>query len=285
MQAIRCDQIGRYPLEAIRKLRKVPIEVVRDKEVLSEAFAAAVIRHISEANRTAKPLTLIMPVGPTGQWRKILETAIRDKVDLSGVAIIQMDEYLTRDASGRLTADHPFSFTGFIRDNFASEAAARCGFVPGNWIIPDPHRPEAVSRAIEARGGVDVAFAGIGLNGHLAFNEPPEPGSAETDESFSEISTRIVRISNFTRAVNSIFGTGGDLSGVPDFAVTIGMKQILAAECVHVFLDWHWQRFVFRRTLLGAVSKDFPASLLQKHGNVRFTITEEVAAIHPPLPE
>jgi glucosamine-6-phosphate deaminase len=285
MNKIPHNKIGRYALEEIRKLQNIPIEVVEDKESLSDVFAAVVIGHITKANQAARPLTLIMPVGPTGQWEKILKTAIHDKINLSRLSIIQMDEYLTDDASGKLAIDNPFSFTRFVQDNFAAAASAQCGFKPENWIIPDPRRPELVSQAIEERGGVDVAFAGIGLNGHLAFNEPPEPGSAETDASFPEISTRIVRISSFTKATNSIFGTGGDLGSVPDFAVTIGMKQILEAKCVHVFLDWHWQRFVFRRTLLGAVSKDFPASFLQRHKNVHFTVTEEVAAIHPLIPE
>ena len=55
--------------------------------------------------------------------------------------------------------------------------------------------------------------------------------------------------------------------------MSIGMKQILGAKRVHVFLDWHWQRFPLRRTLLGAVGRAFPASLIQNHEDVRFTIT------------
>jgi glucosamine-6-phosphate deaminase len=142
-----------------------------------------------------------------------------------------------------------------------------------------------VERVIEHRGGVDVAFAGIGLNGHIAFNEPPLPSESWTEESFAASSTRIIKVAETTEATNSIFGTGGDLGQVADYAVTIGMKQILNARQVHVFLDWPWQRFVFRRTLLGPVSRFFPASLLQRHKNVRFSITEEVAQVHALMPE
>jgi glucosamine-6-phosphate deaminase len=196
-----------------------------------------------------------------------------------------MDEYLTADGSSRVPVDAPLSFTGFVRDNFASEAISKCGFKKENWIVPDPHNPIAVECAIKDRGCVDVAFAGIGLNGHIAFNEPPGSGNVYTDESFASAGTRIVRVSEFTKATNSIFGTGGDTGSILDFAVTIGMKQILGAKCVHAFLDWPWQRYVLRRTLLGPAGKDFPASYLQQHKNVRFTITEEVATVHTLIPE
>jgi len=112
----------------------------------------------------------------------------------------------------------------------------------------------AVDRAIRRWGGVDVAFAGIGLNGHVACNEPPAASECWTDESFARSPTRVVKLAETTKATNSIFGTGGDLGRVPDFAVTIGMKEILGARRVHVFLDWRWQRFVFRRALLGPVA-------------------------------
>jgi len=106
-----------------------------------------------------------------------------------------------------------------------------------------------------------------------------------TDESFANSPTRIVKLAETTKATNSIFGTGGDLGRVPDFAVTIGMKEILSARRIHVFLDWHWQRFVLRRTLLGPVSRTFPASFLQTHKDVRFTVTQEIATPHSLVPE
>ena len=279
------EELGHYSIDQLQKTRKVPIDVVKDKEELSDSFSRTIIGHVLQANRDKRGLTIIMPVGPTGQWKKLLNVAKQKSIDLSNLAIIQMDEYLSQDGSGRLDANDPFSFVGFVRDNFATEAAHTCGFKKENWIVPDPRDPDAVARTIERRGAVDVAFAGIGLNGHIAFNEPPEPGTADTNESFAVSPTRVVRVSQFTKATNSIFGTGGDLGRVPDFAVTIGMKQILEAKSVHVFLDWHWQRYVLRRALMGPVGRDFPASYLQKHENVRFTITEEVAMVHPLKPE
>ncbi|MFH0939143.1 MAG: hypothetical protein V1899_07680 [Planctomycetota bacterium] len=170
-------------------------------------------------------------------------------------------------------------------EDFRIESNTQVRIPKKNWIVPDPADPENVDRAIKHWGGVDIAFAGIGLNGHIAFNEPPLASETWTDESFAGSSTRVIRVAEITKATNSIFGTGGNLGQVPDQAVTIGMKQILGAKRIHVFLDWHWQRFPMRRTLLGPVSRLFPASLIQTHRDIRFTITEEVACVHQSLPE
>ena len=108
---------------------------------------------------------------------------------------------------------------------------------------------------------------------------------AWTDATFARSSTRIVKLAETTKATNSIFGTGGDIGQAPDYAVSIGMGEILGARRVHVFLDWLWQRFPFRRTLLGPVDRSFPASFVQNHRDVRFTVTEEVAQVHRSAPE
>ena len=278
------DNVGRLTLAEVRRRTGVPIEAVADKEALAECFARTVLDHVRKANARRKRLVIIMPVGPTGQWRLMADMAAKQRLTLSRLSIIQMDEYLTCD-SRRIAASHPFSFTGFVWKNFARKAIRECGFRKDNWIVPDPADTEAVDRAIGRWGGVDVAFAGIGLNGHVAFNEAPSASESWTEESFARSSTRIIKVAETTKATNSIFGTGGDLGQVADYAVTIGMKQILSARCVHVFLDWPWQRFAFRRALLGSVSRFFPASLLQRHRNVRFTITEEVAQVHNLEPE
>ena len=274
-----------YPIDELRQISGMPIEVAVDREVLASAFTEHVLEHVRAANRQGRRTVIIMPVGPTGQWRLAAQIAKRDGIDLSGLCIISMDEYLAPDAVHALPETDPFSFAGFIRRNFADEAAASCGFQMENWVAPDPSDTDKVDRKIAEWGGVDVAFAGIGLNGHLAFNEPPSPNDHWSEEAFADSPVRVQKIADTTKATNSIFGTGGDLGKVPDYAVTIGMRQILGARQVHVLLDWPWQCNVLRRALLGPVTMYFPASLLQSHSDVRFTVTAEVAAVHEIAPE
>ena len=285
MKSLPPEKIASSTLTQLRRRTGVPIDVVADREALAVQFARTILQRVHSAGKRKKRVVIIMPVGPTGQWRQMADIAVAEKIDLSRLSIVSMDEYLTPDASRNVPTSDPFSFTDFIKGQFAQKAIRKCGFKKQNWIVPNPKDTSAVEATIERWGGVDVAFAGIGLNGHIAFNEPPAPSECWTDESFAKSPTRIVKLAETTKATNSIFGTGGDLGRVPDFAVTIGMKEILSARGVHVFLDWHWQRFVLRRTLLGSVSRSFPASFLQTHKDVRFTITQEVATPHSLVPE
>jgi len=285
MKAVPIENIGACTLEQVRQDTRIPIQVVEDRQALAVSFAQTVLSYVRRANKRRRRVVTIMPVGPTGQWRLMADIAAREKVNLSRLSIISMDEYLAADGAHCVPRSDPLSFTGFIQDNFARKAIRRCGFQEKNWIVPDPQDMGAVDRAIRRWHGVDVCFAGIGLNGHIAFNEPPGLNDPWTDESFADSPTRVVRLAATTKATNSIFGTGGDLARVPDSAVTLGMKQILGARRIHVFLDWPWQRYPFRRSILGPVSRFFPASLVQTHGHVRFTVTRDVAVAHPLVPE
>lgn len=276
--------IASHTLDEIRRASSVPIDVVADKDALATAFALDVLHHVTAKNRQGERAVVILPVGPTGQWAKIAEFAERDGIDLAGLRIVTMDEYLLPDASAVVPETHPLSFAAFIRRNFLEKAEA-CGFRQEQWVAPDPADTKNVARMIADWGGVDIAYAGIGLNGHLAFNEPPAPDEDWTEETFANSQTRVQRIAETTKTTNSIFGTGGDLTKVPDYAVTIGMRQVLGAKQVHVFLDWPWQCNVLRRALLGPATMRFPASLLQNHPDVRFSVTADVAAVHEMVPE
>ena len=253
--------INSLTVDEIRSRSSIGIEVVKDKDALAQTFASAVIGFVKEQNAQSKPSVIIMPVGPTGQWKLMVDIAIAENIDLTGLHIVSMDEYLLPCGTRAVPEDNPFSFKAFIRNSFARRAAEKCGFKLDNWVLPDPSDVENIQRKIDQWGGVDIAFGGVGLNGHVAFNEAPTPSESWTEETFRQSSTRVLKISDVTKATNSIFGTGGDMKLLPDYAVTIGMKQMLEARAVHLVLDWPWQRNVFRRAILGPASMQFPVSM------------------------
>ena len=105
-------------------------------------------------------------------------------------------------------------------------------------VFPDPNDLGRIPALIEELGGVDIAFGGIGITGHLAFNEPqPEL----TAEQFAQLPTRVLDIHPETRATNCVGDLGGALEDMPRKCVTIGMKEILGARKLRlgVFRDWH----------------------------------------------
>ena len=129
-------------------------------------------------------------------------------------------------------------------------------------FFPDPKDPGRIDRKIEELGGVDICFGGIGINGHLAFNEAQDELTAEE---FAQLPTRVLTISRETRTSNAIGDLNGAIDAMPRKCVTIGIKQILGARKLRlgVFRDWH--RSVVRQAAYGDVTAHFPASLAQNH--------------------
>jgi glucosamine-6-phosphate deaminase len=153
---------------------------------------------------------------------------------------------------------------------------------PGQRVFPHPADPDAVPRLIAAQGGVDVCFAGVGVTGHLAFNEPPEPGEAVSLAEFCSRPTRVVRLSRETIVVAAVNAARGNLDRIPPLAVTVGMREILASRRVRVYMNREWQAAVVRKLLHGPMAPDVPASLLQGHPDVRLVVAELVTELPEP---
>jgi len=78
---------------------------------------------------------------------------------------------------------------------------------------------------IETLGGVDMCLGGLGINGHVAFNEPAETDDTITVEEFAALPTRVLPISRETKTINAYGYQRGDLRGMPEWCITIGMKH------------------------------------------------------------
>ena len=141
-------------------------------------------------------------------------------------------------------------------------------------IFPDPNNITYIPELIEQLGGVDICFGGIGINGHVAFNESQDELSPEE---FLQLKTRVLTISPETRAVNSIGDLNGALDDMPKYCVTIGINEISNARKIRLgcFRDWH--RSVVRHAAYGEKSAHFPVSLLQDHKDITIRMTEFVA--------
>ncbi|MFP4444157.1 MAG: hypothetical protein ACLFST_13635, partial [Spirochaetia bacterium] len=129
-------------------------------------------------------------------------------------------------------------------------------------------------KMIADMGGADYCHSGPGWTGHLAFIEPDAPEfKAATLEEWKKMSSRIVTLSPFTLAQNSLhgfFGKSGDIAAVPPKAATIGPAEVIAAKyridvhalCVHGTAT-SWQRLITRLVLHGPVTPLVPESILQ----------------------
>lgn len=265
---IRPEELGRG--------QSVAAHVVRDAAALAEEMAADIADEIRTAAEAGRPSTLIVPVGPVDEFPVLARRLNAERLSCRHVAFINMDEYLD-DADYWLPVDHPLSFRGFMQRAFYDLLDPTLAPAAENRVFPDPRRPEAIGQLIDERGGVDCCFGGIGMNGHLAFNEPPEPGETMTVEQFASLGTRVLSLARETRTINAVT-VGGELGLIPRRAVTVGMREILAARRLRFYCNRSWQRSVVRRALHGPLTAECPASLLRLHADVRLIITAEVAA-------
>ncbi len=248
-----------------------------DMEGVADDMARVILDLIEAARSEGRGATLIVPVGPVDQFPVLAARINQRRCDCRDVVLINMDEYLTRDDQW-VPIDHPLSFRGFMNRKFYDLIDPALAPRPENRVFPDPSDPKKIQKLIDRRGGVDACFGGIGINGHIAFNEPPEPRVSMSVQEFAALPTRALSLSRETRTINSVT-VGGEISIVPNRAITVGMKEILASRRLRFYCNRPWQRAVVRRVLHGPLTSACPASLLRTHPDAELAVAEYVAEL------
>jgi len=263
------------PAERLGEGTPVRVQVCGDMADIARRMAEAMRGVIQQARRQQRAATLIIPVGPVDQFPILAETINQQRLDCREVMFINMDEYLTDDDRW-IEIDHPLSFRGYMNRKFYDLIEPKLAPCEENRVFPDPQNPRGIGELIEQRGGVDACFGGIGINGHMAFNEPPEPGETMSAAEFAALPTRVLNLSRETRTINSVT-VGGELAVIPRRAVTVGMQEILASRQVRFYCNRPWQSAVVRRVLHSPITAACPASLLRTHPDAELTIADYVA--------
>ncbi|MBK7744300.1 MAG: glucosamine-6-phosphate isomerase [Betaproteobacteria bacterium] len=258
-------------------------EVVADGEALTRHFAATMVAEFRAAkDRARAQVVFIVPVGPIGQFELLAQHCNETRLSLADLVLINMDEYLT-PGGDYVPLDDPLSFRAHMERALWSRLDPALAPPPAHRHFPDPRDPQATGRLIERCGGVDVAFGGVGITGHLAFNDPPEPGETVDEQSFANLPTRVVELNRETRTINAVTATRGNIDRIPRSAVTVGMKEILAATKIRLYLNRYWQCAIVRKMLHGPITAAVPASLVRRHPDVAVTMTAEVTQLPEPV--
>lgn len=255
----------------------VKVCVAGDMQDVARQMAGEMAAVVAAARAEGRRPTLIVPVGPVDQY-PLLARRINDRRDdWRDVMLINMDEYLDQRERW-VDFDHPLGFRGYMQRKFYDLIDPALAPRVENRVFPDPADCGVIQRRIAERGGVDACFGGIGINGHIAFNEPPEPDVTCGVEAFADLPTRVLDLSRETRTINSVT-VGGELSIVPRRAVTVGMREILASRRLRFYCNRPWQSAVVRRVLHGPITAACPASLLRMHADTTITVADFVAAL------
>src|SRR4029078_6044069 len=100
----------------------------------------------------------------------------REQTNGAHLVAVSMDEYLD-DRDQWIDISHPLSFRGFMKRTLFDRLQGRARIPDTNYHCPRADRPEETTRLIEAHGGADLCYGGMGITGHFAVNEPPEGGA------------------------------------------------------------------------------------------------------------
>ena len=240
---------------------RIPVVKMGDSGEVFYELALEMVSAIRANNAAGRRTVFICPVGPVGQYPIFVRLVNRERINLKNCWFFNMDEYLSEDGS-YIDESSPLSFRGFMARNVYGRIDPELLMPPEQRVFPDPADPGRVDRLIEELGGVDIAFGGIGINGHLAFNEAREDLTAGE---FAALGTRVVKLNPETRTANAIGDRGGAIDAMPTQAITIGIRQILSARKVRLGVFREWHRAVVRQAAYGPVTAHFPVSLLQNH--------------------
>jgi glucosamine-6-phosphate deaminase len=221
------------------------------KSALGEAAAAMGAQAIREAIAAKGQAHIIIATGAS-QF-EMLESLVRQPdIDWSKVTGFHLDEYIG------MSDTHPASFRRYLRERFTSKLPTLGAF---HFIEGDaPDLKAEISRIgnLIKANPVDVTFAGIGENGHLAFNDPP--ADFDVDDPYI-----VVELDEVCRRQQFGEGWFPTFEDVPQTAVSMSIRQIMGSRLVILSVPDARKADAVQKTLEGPVSPTCPASILQQH--------------------
>jgi glucosamine-6-phosphate deaminase len=148
--------------------------------------------------------------------------------------------------------------------------------IPSNQLFfPNHNNITELKYRIENVGGIDTCYGGIGIHGHVAFNEP-EPNVKNTDP-------RLVYLNEYTITINAIRANiGGNLANFPRKALTLGMNKILGAKRIRLYCrngsPYDWANTILRVALFGTPGDDYPVTHVRNHSDYVITTDKNTLA-------
>ena len=239
-------------------------------ETLDEVYDFLAEEMVNEFQKAAEGdhiVSYIMPVGPTQPYRLMAEKINYRSLSLKNVRFFFMDEYVDDEKDELIPATNPLSFRGQIGPLLFNRIRPELMMPESQIIFPRPEILKDLPKMIEDAGGIEVCYGGIGIHGHVAFNEPG-PGVRDSNP-------RILEINEFTRTIDSTrhSGVGGNLENFPRRAITMGMKQCLEARRMLLMTrnelrDYNWANTILRIAALGEPGDDYPVTWARHHKNL-----------------
>jgi glucosamine-6-phosphate deaminase len=254
-------------IDLIDSFEKIPVKIYPGIKEGSRYVAGQIASLIREKQKEGKPCVLGLATGstPKTMYAELVRLHKEEGLSFRNVITFNLDEYYPID---REAIQSYYSFMHRLLFNHVD-------INPENIHIPNgsipkeeiKHHCARYEKMIEEAGGIDLQILGIGINGHIGFNEP---GSGLYTK------TRMVTLDNTTRLANAY--EFSNISEVPRLAVTAGISTIMKSRKI-ILMAWGSSKApVIKQAVEDDDNEHVPASLLQNHDDVTYVIDEVAAA-------
>lgn len=242
------------------------LRVFDKKEEAGKAAAVQAETAIRSAIQ-ARGLARIIAATGAAQFEFLEALTAASGIDWKSVELFHLDEYIG------LPMTHPASFCKYLQDRLISKTGIhRHHLLDGSNAAEQTVR--RVNQAISA-APIDVAFAGIGENGHLAFNDPP----ADFDVNDPFI---IVNLDERCRQQQVGEGWFANIAEVPTQAISMSIRQILKSREIIAIVPDARKAPAVKACFEGAISPMAPASILRTHANTAIYLdTQSASGLSP----
>ncbi len=242
------------------------VKVFPDKNQLAQAASEQAVELLRKAIAEKGSARIIAATG-AAQFEFLELLSNRSDIDWRKVEMFHLDEYLG------LPASHPASFRRFLRERLIDKTAmTRFHLLDGE---KDPQKVITEVTAEINKGPIDIAFVGIGENGHLAFNDPP--ANFETEEAYI-----VVDLDEACRRQQLGEGWFKSLDEVPRRALSMTIKQVLKARNIIAIVPDARKAQAVARCFNGEISPMAPSSILRTHANTVIYLDQNSAALLKP---
>ena len=239
-------------------------------EVIIEPTYAHLATHAAEIIRAAlekKPnLVLGLATGstPIGLYAALAQMHATQGLDFSQVTTFNLDEYVG------IPASHPQSYHTFMATHLFSAVniPPENRHIPQSSVVGHEEFCENYELAIQAAGGIDIQVLGIGIDGHIGFNEPSSSLSSRT---------RLKTLTQQTLEANAPH-FGGNLAAVPKMAITMGVGTITDAKRCLLLASGDSKAEAVALAVEGPITAAVPASILQMHPRATLILDAPAAA-------
>ena len=230
---------------------------VKTYEELSKKAA-----NIIAAQVISKPncvLGLATGSSPVGAYNMLAKYNAEGAIDFSDVTTVNLDEYAGLDGTNDQSYRYFMNKNLFDNINIKKE----CTYVPNGCADDLVAEGKAYDELIKSLGGIDLQLLGIGVDGHIGFNEPDDFFTAETHPVELDPST--------IKANARFFESEAD---VPTRAITMGMMSIMQAKKVLLVANGAAKKEILEKAFFGPITPLVPASILQLHPDVTVIFSE-----------